>query len=44
MNQSEINQPLNQKDLLENYKKILYIMMPLIPHFASECLEDLKIS
>ena len=32
----------NEKDLLENYKKILCLMMPLIPHFASECLQDLK--
>jgi len=39
-----INQPLDQKDLLINYKKILYLMMPLVPHFASECLEDLKIT
>jgi len=39
-----INQPLDQKDLLLNYKKILYLMMPLVPHFASECLEDLKIT
>ena len=38
------NQPLDQKDLLINYKKILYLMMPLVPHFASECLEDLKIT
>ena len=39
-----IDQPLDQKDLLINYKKILYLMMPLIPHYASECLEDLKIT
>ena len=38
----ELIQPLNSKILLENYKKILYLMMPLMPHFASECLEDLK--
>ena len=38
------NQPLDQKDLLINYEKILYLMMPLVPHFASECLEDLKIT
>ena len=38
------NQPLDQKDLLINYKKILYLMMPLVPHFVSECLEDLKIT
>ena len=38
------NQPLDQKNLLINYKKILYLMMPLVPHFASECLENLKIT
>jgi leucyl-tRNA synthetase len=40
----EINQPLKKDDLLTNYKKILFLMMPLIPHFSSECLEDLKIN
>ena len=40
----EIDKPLDGEDLLENYKKILYIMMPLIPHFSSECLDNLKIS
>ena len=37
-----IDKSENEKDLLENYKKILCLMMPLIPHFASECLQDLK--
>ena len=32
----------NSKELLVNYKKILYLMLPVIPHFASECLEDLE--
>ena len=40
----EIDKPLDGENLLENYKKILFIMMPLVPHFSSECLEDLKIS
>ncbi len=39
----EIENPLDQKDLLENYKKILLLMKPIIPHFTSECLEDLKV-
>ncbi len=39
----EIDKPINHKDLLNNYKKILFLMMPIIPHFSSECLEDLKI-
>ena len=38
----EIDQPLNSKDLLINYKKILFLMVPLIPHFAFECLENLE--
>ena len=40
----KINDPINSDSLFENYKKILSIMFPIIPHFASECLEDLKIS
>ena len=36
-----INKPLNQKKLLENYKKILSIFSPIIPHFTSECLVNL---
>ena len=30
--------------MFENYKKILSVIFPIIPHFASECLEDLKIN
>ena len=37
----EINKPLSQKVILENYKKILSIFSPVIPHFTSECLADL---
>ena len=29
--------------LKENYIKILYLLSPILPHFASECLEDLGI-
>ncbi|MDC3249553.1 leucine--tRNA ligase [Candidatus Pelagibacter sp.] len=32
-----------EKNLLKNYEKILFLMKPLIPHFASECLKDLSI-
>ena len=39
----EIDKDLNSENLKENYKKILTILLPAIPHFASECLEDLKI-
>ena len=36
-----INKPINKNDLLENYKKILYLMLPVIPHLISECLEEI---
>ena len=39
----KINSTINSDLLLENYKKILSILYPIIPHFVSECLEDLKI-
>jgi len=39
----KINTSINSDLLFENYKKILSILSPVIPHFASECLEDLKI-
>jgi len=38
----KIDQNINSKELLENYKKILFLISPIIPHFASECLDDLK--
>ena len=28
-------------NLLENYKKILIIMMPIVPHLSSECLKEI---
>tara|TARA_B110001452_G_scaffold196623_1_gene166625 strand:+ start:75 stop:2624 length:2550 start_codon:yes stop_codon:yes gene_type:complete len=39
-----IDKQINKKDLIENYSKILKIMFPIVPHFASECLEELKYS
>ena len=33
----------NYINLKENYIKILKIMMPIIPHFSSECLELMNI-
>jgi len=31
-----------QKNLVKNYRKILIIMMPIVPHLASECLEEIS--
>ena len=39
----KINSPIDSDSLLKNYKKILSVLFPIIPHFVSECLEDLKI-
>ena len=33
----KINDQVNSDSLFENYKKILSILSPIIPHFASEC-------
>ncbi len=38
----EINKDLNNEDLLENYKSILKVMRPVIPHMISECLDELN--
>ena len=38
----EIEKPINKKKLIENYTKILKLMSPILPHFTSECLEELK--
>ncbi len=37
----EIDKNINSEILKENYKQILLLFSPIIPHFASECLEDL---
>ena len=34
----EINKNYEKKIILENYENILITMLPIIPHFASECL------
>ena len=36
-----IEKDINSKDLLDNYKKILTIFSPIIPHLTSECLLDI---
>ena len=38
-----INNKHNKEILIENYKKILIAMSPIIPHFANECLEMINI-
>ncbi|MDB9941218.1 leucine--tRNA ligase [Candidatus Pelagibacter sp.] len=37
----EIEKPMKKEILIENYKKILVLMSPFIPHFTSECLNML---
>ncbi len=41
LNQS-IDEELNSEELRENYTKILSVLLPIIPHYASECLNDLN--
>ena len=38
----EIEKPIKTSVLIENYKKILILMSPFIPHFSSECLIGIK--
>jgi leucyl-tRNA synthetase len=38
----EIEKPIKKETLIENYKKILILMSPFIPHFTSECLSNLN--
>ena len=33
------NNDYTKKTLINNYRKILITLLPIIPHFASECLE-----
>ncbi len=35
----EIEKGYTKKTIIENYSKILTTMLPIIPHFASECME-----
>ena len=39
----KINMPLNGEKLKENYIKILSAFSPVIPHFTSECFEDINL-
>ena len=40
----KLKEDVNKKTLLENYTKFLSIISPIIPHFACECLSDLKLN
>ena len=37
----EIEKPIKKSILIENYKKILILMNPFIPHFSNECLANI---
>jgi len=37
-----IDNNYSKKTLLDNYQKILIIMLPVLPHFANECLELIR--
>jgi len=39
----KLNSSIKKKSLLDNYTKFLTIISPIIPHFSSECLADLKL-
>ena len=39
----KLNKSINKKTLFDNYSKFLSMVSPIIPHFSSECLVDLKI-
>ena len=38
----ETDKPIKREILIENYKKILILMNPLIPHFSNECLNTIN--
>jgi leucyl-tRNA synthetase len=38
----EIKKNINSDELERNYLKIISVMMPVIPHFVCECLENLN--
>ena len=40
----KLNNKINKRNLLDSYTKFLSIISPLIPHFTSECLQDLKLN
>ena len=38
----EIDKPIKKEILIENYKKILTLLNPFIPHFSNECLNSIN--
>ncbi len=38
----ELNKRYSKKTLIQNYRKILITMMPILPHFTNECLSGLN--
>ena len=38
----EKNKGYQRKTILENYKKVLITMNPILPHLSNECLEIIK--
>ena len=38
----EIEKPIKKRILAENYKKILILMNPFVPHFSAECLSNIN--
>ena len=38
----QLNNPYTKETLIENYEKILTLLLPTLPHFGNECLEKLK--
>ena len=38
----KIDNKIDSENLKENYRKILTVMTPIIPHFTSECLSELN--
>ena len=38
----EIDKPIKREVLIKNYKKILVLMNPFIPHFSNECLKSIN--
>ena len=38
----EIEKPIKKEILIDNYRKILILMSPFIPHFTNECLSNIE--